>query len=296
MPDPQGQSALATATTTATTTDTTDTTATTTTVAAPSSASWFDALPDGLKANPTLQNFKSKDVAAVAESLVEAQKMIGGSIRLPNDKDTPQDRAAKLDKIYNQLGRPEKAEGYKITKPSDDAGIEWDDKRAEGFKTVAHQLGLTQAQVDGLLQYDVQRALSGQVDQTQAHNQCIETLEKDWGPASKQLLGIARRTAQTYFDADTMKAIESTGLGNNPTFVKALAKMGKALIEEGMVVGDREGLDIDGGVNSIQGELDRMMSDPKSAYWNNSDPNHEAAVTRAESLRRALLELETPAR
>jgi hypothetical protein len=124
----------------------------------------------------------------------------------------------------------------------------------------------------------------------------MDTLEKDWGAASKTLLGISRRTAQTYFDADTMQAIESTGLANNPAFVKALAKMGKALVEEGMVVGDREGMDVDGGVNGIQAELDRLMQDPKSAYWNNSDPNHGAAVTRAESLRRALLDLQIPVR
>lgn len=292
MADPvAGQSALAPEPITSTPVD-----STTTTVAAPSSASWFDALPDGLKANPTLQNFKSKDVAAVAESLVEAQKMIGGSLRLPNEKDTPQDRAAKLDKIFTQLGRPEKPDGYKIAAPGDETGIPWDAKAAEGFKTVAHQLGLTQSQVDGLMQFEVQRAMNGQVDNVQAQAKCIETLEQDWGAASKQLLGIARRTAQTYFDADTMQAIESTGLGNNPLFVKALAKMGKSLIEEGLVIGDREGMDSDGGPGSIQTELDRLMGDANSAYWNRSDPNHDAAVTRAESLRRALLELSSPAR
>lgn len=289
MADPAetGQSALATAEAQPQTTST---------VAAPSSSSWFDALPDGLKTNPTLQNFKSKDVSAVAESLVEAQKMIGGSIRLPNDKDTPQDRAAKLDKIYTQLGRPEKPEGYNIAQPGEDAGVSWDAKKAEGFKAIAHQLGLTQSQVDGLVQFDIQREMAGQVDQTHVYNACMETLQKDWGAASNTLLGISRRTAQTYFDADTMKAINDTGLANNPSFIKALAKMGKALIEEGMVVGDREGMDVDGGTRSIQTELDRLMGDPKGAYWNSSDPNHDAAVTRAESLRRALMELEPSAR
>ena len=293
MADPvAGQSALATETQTVSTSPTE-----TPVASAPAAASsWFDTLPDGLKANPTLQNFKSKDIAAVAESLVEAQKLVGGSIRLPNDKDTPQERAAKLDKIYSQLGRPEKAEGYAINKPSDDAGIPWDDKAVEQFRGVAHRLGLTQAQVEGLVQYDLQRSMTAQVDQAQAFQSCMDTLEKDWGAASKQLLGISRRTAHTYFDADTMQAIEATGLANNPAFVKALAKMGQALIEEGMVVGDREGMEMDGGTSSIQAELDRMMGDPNGAYWNQRDPNHEAAVTRAESLRRALLDLQPSAR
>jgi hypothetical protein len=133
--------------------------------------------------------------------------------------------------------------------------------------------------------------MASQVDPAKAQSDCIATLEKDWGAASKQLLGIARRTAQTYFDADTMQAVEASGLGNDPRFVKALAKMGKALVEEGLVVGDREGMETEGGTNSLQTELDRMMSDTKGAYWNNRDPNHDAAVTRAESLRRALVEL-----
>ena len=60
--------------------DASSTPVTDTTSTAPSS--WFESLPDGLKANPTLQNFKSKDFKDVAESLVNAEKLVGGSVRL----------------------------------------------------------------------------------------------------------------------------------------------------------------------------------------------------------------------
>jgi len=253
--------------------------------------SWFDGLPEGLRANPTLQNFKTKDIAAVAESLVESQRLIGGSIRLPGEKDTPEDRAAKLDKIYGQLGRPATPEGYTIQAPSAESGVPWDATRAEAFKGVAHKLGLTQAQVEGLTAYDVQRSLAGQVDSTQAYNTCMETLDKEWGAASKQMLGLSRRTASTFFDQETMAAIDSAGLANNPNFVKALARMGKDLMEEGLIVGGREGMGDDGGIASLQAELDKTMQDPKSAYWDRYNPNHDASVTRMESLRRALLEM-----
>lgn len=252
---------------------------------------WFNGLPEGLRANPTLQNFRTKDIAAVAESLVESQKLIGGSIRLPGEKDAPADRDAKLAKIYNQLGRPETPDGYKIAAPAADSGIPWDASRAEAFKGVAHKLGLTQSQVEGLAAYDMERSMAGAVDSTQAYNACMAALDQEWGAASKQMLGLSRRTASTFFDQETMAAINSTGLSNNPNFVKALARMGKDLMEEGLIVGGREGMGDDGGIVSLQAELDKTMQDPKSAYWDKSNPNHDAAVTRMESLRRALLEM-----
>lgn len=284
MPDPQGQSALATPEVTITTPEITP---------APESnaPSWFDGLPDGLKASPVLQNFKTKDIAAVAESLVESQKLIGGSIRLPGEKDLPADRQAKLDKIYTQLGRPTTPEGYTLQAPTAESGVPWDAAQAEQFKSVAHKLGLTQAQVEGLTAYDIQRASAGKVDQTAAYNTCMETLQQEWGPASKQMLGLARRTASAHFDPETMAKLDAADVSNDPKFVKALANLGKSLMEEGLIVGGREGLSEDGGITSLQAEYEKTMADGKSAYWNKQDPGHEQAVERMHSLQKALLDL-----
>lgn len=285
MPDPQGQSALATP-------DVTESAAPAADISTiPDKPSWFDALPDGLKANPTLQNFKTKDIAAVAESLVESQKLIGGSIRLPGEKDTPVEREAKLAKVYTQLGRPTTPEGYTIPGPAADSGVPWDAAQAEKFKAVAHKLNLTQAQVEGLAAYDVERATSGKVDQTQAYNTCMETLQQEWGVATKQMLGLARRTAAAHFDPETIAALDAMGVSNNPKFVKALASIGKSLMEEGLIVGGREGMSEDGGITSLQAEYDKMFNDKNSAYHNAKDPGHDAAVNRMYSLQKALLDL-----
>ncbi len=256
-------------------------------------ASWFEALPDGLRANPTLQNFRNKDISAVAESLVESQKLVGGSVRLPNEKDTPADREAKLTNIYKQLGRPDAPDGYKINAPETDSGVRWNAVRADGFKAVAHKLGLTQSQAEGLVAYDLQEQSARAVDQSQAYNACMETLKQDWGVASPQMLGLSRRTAMTYFDQDTMQALDSSGMSNNPMFVKALAKIGKSLMEEGLIVGGREGMGDDGGIAGLQSELDKLMQDANGPYWKSNDPNHDVAVERAKALRQALVELAT---
>lgn len=263
------------------------------TAAAPS---WFEGLPDGLRSNPTVQNFKGKDIKDVVESFVNAEKLVGGSLRLPTDKDTPAEKAAKLEKVYTQLGRPEKPDGYKLTPPAEDSGIPWDAAKAEEFKAVAHKLGLTQAQVEGLAAYDTQRAMATQVDTTKAYQDCMQTLEQDWGAASKTMLGLSRRTAATYFAPETLQLMDKVGLTNNPAFIKSIAMMGKELMEEGLIVGGREGMTEDGGVTALQAEYNKIMNDDKHAYWNAGDPNHAAAVTRMEQLQRALLELAPTAR
>ena len=44
---------------------------------------WFDGLPDGLKAEKTLETFKGKPVSAVVESYVQAQKSFGSRLPVP---------------------------------------------------------------------------------------------------------------------------------------------------------------------------------------------------------------------
>jgi hypothetical protein len=105
------------------------------------------------------------------------------------------------------------------------------------------------------------------------------------------MLGLARRTASSHFDPETVALLDKTGVSNDPKFVKALAIIGKSLMEEGLIVGGREGLSEDGGLNSLQAEYDKTMADPKSAYWNKQDPNHDNVVARMHSLQKALLDL-----
>src|SRR2546426_8039777 len=53
-----------------------------------------------------------KDVPSLVKGFVEAQKMIGGSIRLPNDKMKPEEAEKAWGDIFTKLGRPENADKY----------------------------------------------------------------------------------------------------------------------------------------------------------------------------------------
>ena len=66
---------------------------------------WRNTLPEDLKNDPTLQNYK--DVASLAKTVVHQQQMIGNRIPLPK---TEEEKA----ELYGKLGRPDVPEKYEV--------------------------------------------------------------------------------------------------------------------------------------------------------------------------------------
>jgi hypothetical protein len=69
---------------------------------------WRSSLPDELKNDATLQNFK--DVESLAKTVVHQQKVLGSRIPIPK---TDEERS----ELYTKLGRPESGEAYDFTIP-----------------------------------------------------------------------------------------------------------------------------------------------------------------------------------
>ena len=65
------------------------------------------SMPEGLRDEPSLQTFDSVD--KLAKSYVNAVKMIGGN---PDNLISIPQEGESWDSFYNQLGRPEQANGY----------------------------------------------------------------------------------------------------------------------------------------------------------------------------------------
>ena len=112
-------------------TDTVQNTAPIESTASTSDISFLDSLPEDLRSESSLQSFK--DTGALAKSYINAQKLIGSSVRIPADDASPEAKQEFLNKIkgidgvvvkptgdeekgdfFNKLGRPEDKEGYKL--------------------------------------------------------------------------------------------------------------------------------------------------------------------------------------
>ncbi len=225
-----------------------------------------------------------KDFPTLAKSYVDAQKFVGGSVRVPKD-DAPQ---AEWDKFYAKLGRPESAEGYQFPLPDGAEGV-WDKNIIASFKKISHGLGLTPRQAQGfMLAYADMERQAGK-DRAGATEARIGELKTKWGAAFSNNIAIAKSAARQLFGQKFIDTLNRTGLGNDPDLIEGLLKVGKDLMEDGVIeVG--EGFS---SLASVQEEVNKVMNLSKEdrlkhPYWNDKLEGHAEAVEKMYKLREVL--------
>jgi len=93
---------------------------------------WKANLSDEIRADKSLENIK--DIEGLAKSYVHAQKLVGSDkIPVPNKFATDKD----WDAVYEKLGRPADAAGYKYDLPEDQ---KIDEASLKNFSDQAHKL------------------------------------------------------------------------------------------------------------------------------------------------------------
>jgi hypothetical protein len=130
------------------------------------------------------------DVYSMANSYRNAEKLLGGE-KLVMPKDATDQ--AGWDALYNKLGRPEKADGYKIPLPEGSAGGELE----AWAKATFHKNGLTQAQAEGVGKewINIMNATIARDEAESAKAAATQrvALEKEWGADFKGNEEIAKR-------------------------------------------------------------------------------------------------------
>lgn len=249
----------------------------------PTPTSWLDALPAELKTNPALT--KHKDVAALAGEHVNLQSLIGKKgVIPPGDKDG----AEAWGVFYNQLGRPDKAEGYEFKKPEGVNGYSED--TAKWFRAAAHKHGLSARTAAGLHDEFVAfmgEALKGQeTAAAQSFENGSAALKAAWGLKHDAQLENANRVVKNYPGlADELKALK---LQNAPALAQALALLGELTLEEDKLV--RGGRPVGGTLapDAAKAEIAKIngaaASDQKHPLWDKTHPEHQAVVDRLEQL------------
>lgn len=175
------------------------------TAPAPESKNWYDGASDetigfienkGWKDNPL-------DSIAAYQNLEKFHGVPADQlIKLP--KDMSEDGA--MDAIYKQLGRPESADKYNIEMPE---GVQADDARMQGFRDVAHKMGLNDAQVQALAKFDMD--YMGQASEAFQSEHAKETeiqlndLKREWGANFEERAELGRRFIRTNLPEGTDK-------------------------------------------------------------------------------------------
>ena len=240
---------------------------------------WKANLSDEIRADKSLENIK--DIEGLAKSYVHAQKLVGSDkIPVPNKFATDKD----WDAVYEKLGRPADAAGYKYDLPEDQ---KIDEASLKNFSDQAHKLGLLPGQANGMVKFYNEMTAASLQEQDSvavaAREASTSELKKEWGQAYDQKVSQAANLAQSVGANELLNAnmADGTKLGDHPVMIKAFAQLAGKMGEDSITQSSGPTYQTPAQLEKDIGELTM----PGSAYWDKTHPNHKLAVEEVLALR-----------
>jgi hypothetical protein len=242
----------------------------------PPAGDWRSQIPKEYAREKVWDGFKNKPLPDVLKSYVEAQKLIGSSVRLPGEKDAPEIREKKLAEVYTRLGKPESPEAYQLSAPKTlMPHVPWSDESTSWVAKTAHKLNLNPQQAQ-VLADEIGTALSKAPNPKAAAKDTEATLRQEWGDGVyTRNLTWAFRTLKDFGGDEAVQLMETTGLGNDPRVIKLFANIGKELAEANVIRKEIDGVNSSG---DAQSEIKRILGDKNDPYHNAKHPLHEERV------------------
>ncbi len=137
------------------------------------------------------------------------------------------------------VGAPEKYENFTLPE-----GMSVEDSTLESFLPLAKELNLTQENAQKLVDYEagrVQELISTQEqvwgDLRQEWRTAVKSDKEIGGPAFDEALAAGKTFLREYGTPELMEALNSTGMGDHPEFIRAFARAGKAMKEDALSTG-----------------------------------------------------------
>lgn len=137
-------------------------------------------------------------------------------------------------------GAPETYEDFVLPE-----GMEVDSKLLEEFTPIAKELNLTQDQAQKLVDLQAKAVK----DASESSMKAWEDTRNEWKEASKsdaefgglkfdESIAAAKKALVTFGTDELKEALEVTGTGDHPEFIRFLVRVGKAVGEDKMHIGD----------------------------------------------------------
>lgn len=256
-----------------------------------------ESLPDELKQDKSFEPIK--DLPGLAKSYAEAQKMIGGSIRLPKEGISDEERATAVTELVGKLRTegilesiPESPDKYEITLPTTE-GFEVNEPLMTSFRAAAHKAGYTPSQV----QAGIDWYLNFQAEADRVENAAFEVMKgeikTEFGGLWGRNMEAMRRAVFKYFGEDGDKMLSELPPEVGAKFIRAFAKIGEPLLEDELIGGELPGLATKEKLEKEIAEMWKSGADGKpSPLMDESHSEHEEAVKRHDALQSSLVRLQ----
>ena len=247
-------------------------------------STWKESISEVYRNDPNIEKFTEID--ALAKSYINATRMIGqDKVVIPTNNSTED----QWNEVYDKLGRPESAEKYSLDAKSKVVSL--DENAVKQFAETSHKLGLNNKQAQGLLEFYKQNmegtAQQAKVDTETAQAQAEQELRSEWGREFDSKVKQASSLAKANIKPEILDMTLSNGtrLGDHPEIIKGFAKIAGMMSEDKIVSTESESVQSN---QSIQDEIDTIINDKASPYWNKGHPNHDKQVQQVYTLREML--------
>lgn len=230
-----------------------------------------------------------KDFGGLTKGYVEAQKLIGRSVQLPGKDLKPEERTKAVKAVVDRLRKegvleatPESPDKYEIKFPEAE-GWKANEPLIGGFKEVAHKLGMTPSQAQGLFDWYLNYQESSQTQEQEEFETMKAGLQKEWGGLYRRKIEAARRAAAKFIGVDADNIISHLHPTAGKRIVMGLAEIGEPMLEEAIVSGEASGLK-DTQPAEIKKKIEAMLFDKNHPLNDISHPQHKAAVEEYSAL------------
>jgi hypothetical protein len=251
---------------------------------------WHTKLPEDLRADPSLVDFKDETEMVpmpinVARSYINTKKLVGrDKIPMPS---TPEE----WNDTYNRLGRPEAPTQYNVAVEGvDDTNPQLKEilsKDVEWFKNVAHEAGLSDTQARKLFKRYTDKTVetfTGMQTNHEVNMNAAETeLRTAYGNNFEGKMVLMNRGIEELdrkVGGGLKDIVKNTGLVADPKFVKAMVLVGEMMSEDLGLDKSTGGPAIDAA--SLDEQIKTLQSSP--AYLSSADPAHNVTVQKVAKL------------
>lgn len=252
--------------------------------------SWLESLPETMRGDRNLAKYESLE--AFAKGHINVLARMGKDPERLIEMPAKPDDVAGWDAFWAKLGRPAKADEYKIALA--DGANDQDKAFLEGFRETAHKAGLTQAQLEAAVGYVSGITTKAAADATAASEKAAaETtaaLKGEWGGKFDTYTKEIGKLIEDLGGAEAVEALNADGLGNSQTLLKMLAKVVDLRAEPGSLPGGRGGgSDLGMTPYQAQGALAAFHGDAaKMEALNKKDhPMHKVVYEERQNLLKA---------
>jgi len=238
-----------------------------------------------------------KDFKGLVDNHINAQKMIGRGLYLPDEKAKPEERQKAVDAIMKKLrdakiieSAPESWEKYEIAYPKLDSGEEFQPNQEliDSFRQFAHKKGLPAKDVQEYFDWYLNFQTSAEAQEDKKFEDLKAGLKKEWAGLSTRKFEAARRAVAKFLGEDGDMLLGRMIPEDAVRMVKAFAVIGDPMLEEAMIQGERLGVET---LADVDKKIKDMIYDKKHPLNDVSHPQHQEAVEQWSKLQTMYIQM-----